>query len=389
MNKALNFFLVILLLGTYILHSDDLIDVYKKGEIKLIPNPEFGRSTDWGDPFYYRPSSLVILHDGSMFAAISNQHRVYKFDKNGKFQYCFGEKGRGPGCVVGPGSLSILDNKYIIVNEYSTNRKISLFKLNGKIFKVINTQYPVYDSIALKGNKIAIVTHSYLPKFMKISIIIKDVISGRDNLIASKVDKIRVIHDSKSSFIAPDLQEEGFIRRTINGNLLVGFNYSNKINIYSPDGKKIKSFILKIEHTAVTRRVISEYKKSVIKKIKENFRNPVNQIKQVKSSNSFGNLFLEHLPIFSNILLDSHGNVLVFYYYLYSQVNFPRFQVYSPEGKYICESGFHFGDFEEPTCDFKFKNKMIFHNDHLYGLLDANDGDDLQRRIVKVSLYYK
>ena len=140
--------------------SASLLDVYKSGKIKLVPDPNFGKGTEWDIYFPQGVGDITFLSDGSFFATGSG-HCVYKFDKSGKFLKKIGRKGRGPGDLYGPGDLSILDNKYLLVAEYATARRISVFDLNGNFVKVIKTKEDVYDVVGLKNNRFVILTRSF------------------------------------------------------------------------------------------------------------------------------------------------------------------------------------------------------------------------------------
>ena len=119
-----------------------LIDIYKKGKIKLIPDSTFGKGTEWDMYFPQGIMDIAFTNDGSFFATGLGDkacHCVYRFDKNGKFIKKFGRKGRGPGDLYRPGNLSILDNKYLLIAEYATSRRISVFDLRGKFIRKIKT----------------------------------------------------------------------------------------------------------------------------------------------------------------------------------------------------------------------------------------------------------
>jgi hypothetical protein len=151
------------------LHAD-LLDIYRQGELKLISDANFGEETKWDYPSLYKITSIAVAMDGSIFAAVSKQHKIFKFDKDGKVLFQFGQKGQGPSDLFYPGNLSILDNKYLVVFKYPSNQRISIFNLNGKFEKIIRTSYPVISAVALKNNKIAILTIFYLQNSRKTSI---------------------------------------------------------------------------------------------------------------------------------------------------------------------------------------------------------------------------
>ena len=158
------FLLIVFILILSLSLSSSLLDIYKSGKLKLVPDPNFGKGTEWDIYFPQGIHDIAFAKDGSFFATgLGNKacHCVYKFDKNGKFIKKIGRKGRGPGDLYGPGDLSILDNKYLLVGEYPSTRRISVFDLNGNFVKIIKTRESVFDVVGLKNNIVAIHTTNY------------------------------------------------------------------------------------------------------------------------------------------------------------------------------------------------------------------------------------
>ncbi|MCP5053349.1 MAG: hypothetical protein GY940_39660, partial [bacterium] len=74
-----------------------LIEFYKKGTIKLVPSPEFGKDTDWESLFYDTAREFVVAQDGSIFVINNSRHNGFKFTGAGRYVGMFGQKGEGPG----------------------------------------------------------------------------------------------------------------------------------------------------------------------------------------------------------------------------------------------------------------------------------------------------
>lgn len=108
----------------------DLIDVYKKGEIKIVPEPEFGKNTNWDLLLYKGIRSISFTPDGSFFVSGRGLNKIFKFDSNGNLIKSFGKKGQGPGDFVSPRCLSILDDKYLLVG-FSDTPDISIYSIDG------------------------------------------------------------------------------------------------------------------------------------------------------------------------------------------------------------------------------------------------------------------
>lgn len=377
----------------------DLIDFYKKGTIKLTPALDFGKNTNWENLFYDTNKELVAAPDGSIFVSNGSQHNVFKFTKDGRHAVTFGQKGEGPSDLYHPDKLSILDEKYLVIGEYATRRRISLFNLSGKFVKVIRTNHSVFSPIALKNNKIAYLAYKYpgmgkksplIELIKQTKVIIKNVASGEEKVI----DSIDIPDKSwlKLEKINGAIRLENFIGKvmilqTKSGNLLVGASNLPVIKVYSVSGKLIHSFRLNMSPVPVTRNYIRKFKAHKIGYLStaegEEGRGDRWMAKVLKKF-PFENLFGEHLPYFQKILVDSEGNILIFKWTDCIGDCGEIFQVYSPEGKYICETKIDEGVFDFEMS--RFRNNIIFTDKGIFGLFQLKDSEDVSLRLVKVNI---
>jgi len=128
-------------------------------------------------------------------------------------------------------------------------------------------------------------------------------------------------------------------------------------------------------------------KLKLTKKLKEEFydtarealkgKMPPHIIKKMISTDTFP----EYAPYYERLIIDSYGNILVFYNNCYSKPESRRFQVYSPDGKYFCESKISFGQYKSTS-----RIPLIFHNENLYCLAELKNSDDNLLQIIKVNL---
>jgi hypothetical protein len=106
----------------------------------------------------------------------------------------------------------------------------------------------------------------------------------------------------------------------------------------------------------------------------------VDALKKTPNEEMFG----KYLPYFKEILVDSEGNILIC-----KKTDCIRdcnevFQVYSPEGKYICEVTIDYGIYEV-TIDRRFKN-IVFTNNAVYGLFPLKDNEESALQLIRVNL---
>ncbi len=384
-KKSSAFILILLLIFCFL--DATLIDFYKRGLIKLEADPHFGKNTSGDGSIYDTRCDLVRSPDGSFFIADTTEHCLYRYSAEGKFIDKHGQKGEGPGDLYFPGDLSVLDDRYIVIGEYATSRRVSLFDLEGNFVKLLKTDRNAFTTVALKDNKIAYTTYKYGPGKNQIQefttiLIIKDVETGEEMVIDECQSRRKFIKVGGGSLAVSTGAGEMLITQTKGGNLVAGVNISNEIKIFSPEGKLLRSFILKMDPVQVTRDYVRRYKESLIQGLeKRGFRqNAIDTAKKASYEDAFG----KYLPYFKEILVDSEGNILICKktdcFGDCSEV----FQVYSPEGKYICEMMIDSGNYDL-TIDRRFKN-IIFANDAVFGLFPLKESEESALQLIRVKL---
>ena len=402
MKRIIMFVLIIILVmffGEFL--NANTLEVYKTGEIKLTADPEFGKNVDWNTLFFdydlksnFNDKSIGLIKklgfadDGSIFVSNYSQFNVFKFDAKGNFIKRMAEKGRktGPNSPINrrPDTVSVLDNKYVIISEYQG--RISVYDLEGNLVKLIKIDYGILDCVALKDNKIAILGSVAMGNGqLKKIVVVKDIYSEKENHITYFMENpsentISIQKDVYSiSFGGPFDRTSTFIRRTGKGNLLVGRTNSSKITVYSPEGKTITSFDLTITPVEITEKDKQEYIEGLKKSIK---KLELSEEKVLGEMRTKPNFFPPVTPLYYQMMVDSEDNLLVFIYTTNKEQHV--FQVYSPEGKYICNTVLNPGDYSlqlNPRL-----NTMAYFNGDLYGLFQLKSNMDAPLRLIRVKL---
>lgn len=385
---------LILLIGNWLWCG--LQDHYKKGKLVLKAIAGFGEGNDWEELFYDPNKDMVAAPDGSIFVVNGRTHNVFKFDKHGKFLKKFGRRGEGPGHHYHPDSPSILDNKYLVVGEYALRRRFTLWDLNGNYVKVVRTKTSIFFLTALRDNRAAYYTfNQYAEKTngyqSTVAIIIKDITGGEEKIIK----KITFLDRS-----SVDLGKHGLVRmenffgqvylaQTIDGNLAVGVSNQPQINVFSPTGEMIRSFTLKMAPIPADKKYIEDFQDNFIADLNRKDKTTMNRSerywhelsKKTFRKFDFSILFDKHLPLYKDIMVDGEGNFLVFKFTECRKNCNPIFQVYSREGKFICETELDRGVYEL-EIDRRFK-KICFTAEGIIGLLMNRDDEDEIFRLIK------
>jgi hypothetical protein len=92
--------------------------------------------------------------------------------------------------------------------------------------------------------------------------------------------------------------------------------------------------------------------------------------------------FPEHMPYYYNLIVDSDGNILIFFYTKTNDIY--RFQVYSPDGAYICESAIDPGEYKLKV----YRNliPIAFFKGDLFAFVSGKDNPSVPPRLIKVNL---
>ncbi len=344
--------------------SADLIERYKKGEIKLIPDSKFGMNTNWDLLFRKNiDNHFAFLPDGSFFRSASKAHKIYKFSDNGDILFEFGQEGQGPGDINNPLELSILDEQYLLVRELASQRRVSIFDLNGEFYKLIKLPYAVFGCTALKENKIAILAKNYITEnnfsIENFTVFIRDISSGDEIKIASFQRKSK-----KTVFSYANFFEEVYVLRLKDGNFVIAFSGSPEISIYSAKGKKLYSFQTNLEREKITKKDVQYFTEKAINNAPTQFeRKRLKNFVEMRKNQIF---FPDYFPYYQKITIDSEDNLLVFLNKKAFDSEDKVFQVYSKDGKYICTTKVNSGNFIPKYLE-------IFHQEYVYMQLENKD----------------
>lgn len=371
----------------------ELIKFYKTGTIPLASSPDFGKNVDWQSLFYDTVKEIAVAPDGSIFVSNSRNHNVYRFTPGGRYAGKFGQKGQGPGDMYYPGELSVLDGKYLIIGEYASSRRISIFDLKGNFVKILKTNHPVHSPIALNQSKIAYLTYTRLNgvkqnAVRKTRVFIKDTSTGKEKLLTSfEIPDKGSLRVGRGVIKLGNFVGEVIIARAVNGNLLVGASNKRDLNVYSMEGQLLNRITLNMSQVPVTLKYLNDFKSNYIESIESGPGADKNYNKrkiELLKNTSFATLFGKYLPFYRDILIDSEGNILVFKWTNCIRQCQKTFQVYSPGGTFICETRIEENEFDF-EIDSRFNN-LIFTSNAVFGLFQLKNSDDISLRIVKVDI---
>ena len=180
-----------------------------------------------------------------------------------------------------------------------------------------------------------------------------------------------------------------FLLRTVKGNQLTGFNLCPDLTVYSPEGKVLKQFNLKLKRQKKTPELKERHfqirlKRSLVnphmpKKYRAGFVKGL-----MKNKNKIISKMADYYPLFNDLMIDSEGNILVLKNRYVDEPGWkwtPIYQVYSMEGNFLCEFGLSFGKY-----DTKIDIQKLFANGHLFGIFEKETDDELLYRLLKMQI---
>jgi len=390
-------------------------ELYSNETVYLKEVPEYAQMNDWNDLFsdYYQISHgielgkkkiIVLAPNGSVFMSHKTTYSIWKFDKEGKLAKKFGQKGNGPGEFVMRAKVEgILGGKYLYTTD--VQGRMLFFDLDGNYFKNLKLDYMPLRTLPLNHMKIAIFGHVPMGKGRVKNIIsILDFESGKEDIIWEdsydpELTEIKLASGksmlARLSISFTDVTRYGMVS-TADGNLLVASSSERTISEYSTDGKKIRSIHLDIDPVRISDDDINRMYEAQIETF-DRFQNMMSEerrltdeeLKQLKAeykkrldSKKEEIKAGDPLPLYSTIIPDSEGNILVFEYTKEKDSN--EFNAYTldRDGALIGVSKFVSDDYDLTFSP----DNFVFHAKKVYAVAIKKGEDGVPLRLVEFKL---
>ena len=367
---------------------------------KILPEiPSF--SKDLG-----KRKRIVVAPDGSVFMSHKTPHEIWKFNASGNLVKKFGKQGSKPGeFVMLPSVEGVLGGKFVYTMD--VHGRIQFYDLNGNFEKALKLDYMPLDSRPLANNKIAFLGHvPWADGRTRYVISIKDYNSGEEEIVWSTIRdgskgsmEIKTSDGGMMSFSIPNSHPSSSwprIATSKTGQLIIADPVGGKVAEYTPEGDKLSEFDLNMSALPIEKEKISEYYetgKRNIKRFEERLRGAnryndqeikdmvsqyTEQIEKLKDRTQYP----EHLPIFTNLLVDSDGNLLVFEYTDEKESNNFRVYSYDSKGTFLSQSSFVS---DEYNLNFS-PGAFVFHQGNIYNVAEQKSGTGNLMRLVKFKL---
>jgi hypothetical protein len=416
--KLISQIAIIMLLLVYSATQSDieaqaLNKLYAKSTIQLKTEPGYASKNNWEQLFpdagkmefgknTGMMKEIVVAPDGSVFMCHKTLYEIWKFDKNGNFMKKFGSKGSKPGQFTFHFSIyGLLDSKYLFTAD--NQGKMQFFDTEGNFIKKLQINYMPLDMVPLKNSKIAILGFEVGNPGRNI-IAIKDFNTGKEKIIWSQNEEnaddnsivVKIPNGCVYSWWIPYCHSSlsrPRIATASNGNLILGTPANGMLTEYTPEGVKLRSFVVKINPKTITDADIQDNYEIFAKKSDE-FAAKINgdskmsqsqkedailqfksQLGKVKNRDTYP----KHLPYFSSIIVDSDGNILVFEFTKDDESNKFEAYAYDISGNEIGESSFESGDYDLSYIPSSF----VYRSSQIYAVAKSKKGGKVPLRLVK------
>jgi hypothetical protein len=281
-------------------------DMYRRGFIALEPEYVIGGENADDENTLYLVLGYDIDSKGSLFVADMKLNCIKEFDSSGSHVLTFGREGEGPGDFRAPAALAIGRSDDLIIND-SGNGRIQQLTTNGKHIKSVYITDGFLSDIEVGpvGGYYAAVQESQIgppTSPQKLELIRLDDGLSVVNTIDEMSVQMTVIVGTADNYAATGAPYPPSLEWAVlpDGRLVVGHSDTNKLRILSPSGELLRTLTLKWDPPPVTDTERNKYfaAGSVdLQTYREGFKEAIE--------------FPEHMPYYSDITVDTEGNILV------------------------------------------------------------------------------
>ena len=417
-------------------YSQNLVEIYKNGAVKLVPETNYAQDNNWNQVFrsYYdkmydtyigKRKYVTVLSDGSVVVSHSYKDYYTLFDKDGNFVREFSIS-TGKNKKLQKPIVGALNDK-ILYTKSDNMGKIHFVDLQGNVKKIVTIKYSVYDILPLPGDRL-LVTGFVVGKKCRDIVSIVDYNTGDQKVIYS-----HWWEDGRYSTSSEGEDVPFFYRKKLeNGSeFMIGYHPSDavmpvglrqssirvriavvkqKIVVAAPSVNQIITYDL--NGAELSRMNIPFGKKEVsVEEQKEILRKQIEDLKKNTDPTSIPNVSMNveseeykkvimpelvkkmekdmalitepvTLPVFTTVIKDSEDNLLFFEIPETKGGNKFNVWVYQDGGNFVCQSSFVCDDYDLVIN----ADRMAFLNGYLYSVQDKKGAKGIPMRLVKFRL---
>lgn len=407
------------------LQAQNLIETYKKGTVKLVPDTEYAKGNNWdkvfetfNDTLYGKHmgfrKSIRLLPDGSVVVDHPYRNLYTKFSPNGVFEKEFQlVNSKGVPFKKTYQIAGIINNNTFFTNLDNVGNMIC-FDFDGNYKKTLKLDY-MAGMLALPNNKIAVVGWAIWSDKFRDFVALVDYETNEEKIIwdhftdrSCEPEKECKLFNYSYFFkergaisfnTMPHTKSTGMSARPIistNGDqLIVTLPSEGDIIIFDFEGNKIgknkvpwaNNYISIEEQKEIQRKAIAKYKSMKDQTIASWVSPEENRLAMetiIKNMESDLEKITDPIPIpaISTIIKDSDDNLLFFEYPKEEGSNKFNVWVMKNGGEFICQSSFVCDEYNLQINP----DKMVFRNGMIYSLQTLKNANGVPLRLVRFKL---
>lgn len=406
--------------------AQKLIDIYKKGTVRLVPDMEYGQENDWNKVFETYNDSLygkhlgnrkniTLMPDGSVVVDHPYRNFYSMFSPTGKFVKEFGIKNSKGVQFKKINQIGGIVNNKTFYTGLDNMGNMICFDFNGNYIKTLKLDYMTRQMITLPNNKIAVVGWVLWKEKIREFVSIVNYDTNEEKVVwehytdrtgepgkENKLFNYSYFFKERGAFSVstmPYSKSTGMsappIIATTGNQLVVVIPATGEINVFDLNGNKLgkekvswaNNYISVEEQREIQRKAIEKYK-SIEKPMFANWASLEENKQALQTILGQMEQDLEKItepipvPAISTVIKDSDGNLLFFEYPREENANKFNVWIMQNGGKFICQSSFVCDDYElkiNPT-------KMVFYNGMIYGLQKFKNATGVPLRLTRFKL---
>jgi len=406
------------------LYAQSLIDIYKKGTVKLIPDTEYAQGNDWRKVLPINPEdiyddpkgdskSLVMMPDGSVAVNHYNRNYYSVYDPAGKYKNDF--------YVTNSAGKKFLSNITIkgVYNNLFFNRPESMGNMNcfdfeGRYIKTLVFKHFVNCIILLSDNKFLVTGWVDWKTKYRDFVSIIDFNTDQETIIwddfTERPDRNeqRALYNYSYNFesggsvgfssmpytykygLSSPLQIE-----IVKNKIIIAVPSTGEIFIYTIDGKLVSKEKINWGSNEISVNEQKEIQKNAIEKVRNGFKGYILAGFPQKDIDNAKKALIEQMqedlnrittpiqkPFFSSIIKDSDDNLLFFEIPEETGANKFNVWVYNDGGTFIGKCSFVCDEYDLSITP----SKIIFHNGYIYSLQRLKNVTENPLRLVRFKL---
>ncbi|MCL2512102.1 MAG: hypothetical protein FWF09_08645, partial [Bacteroidales bacterium] len=354
--------------------------------------------------------SIVMMPNGSAVVNHADRNYYSMFDANGKFVKEFGitDKSGKRFQKIQPIAGVINNNFFTTLDDMG---KMLCFDFNGNYVKTLTLNYSTREIIPMSGNKIVVVGWAIWKDRFRDFVAIVDYQTNEEKIIWEQftpnavkggksvkmfVYSYRFGDESTTVLTTMPYIELGISSPPkiafINNQLIVGLPHSGEIMMYDVNGKLTskeriewgRNFISVAEQKEIQQKAIEKYSSQEnwcipgTNTVEERTIAIENMLKEMRADLDKITTPIP-IPVFSNMIKDSDGNLLFFEMSEKEDTNKFNVWVFQNGGKFVCQSSFECDDYDLSITP----SKMVFHNGYIYALQNLKNTTGNPLRLVR------